>query len=65
MPRDCYEELLTPINEEENQEVDTKSIEYDGKNVEAIVALLDFMERRLDKAGDTAQEKVKIIRILF
>ena len=49
MPRDSYEELLTPLNEGAVGGVENKDVEYDGKNMEAVVALLDFLSRRLDK----------------
>ena len=56
MPRESYEELLTPLNEggEGGMEGDVegglenKDIEFDGKNLEAVVTLLDFLEKRLD-----------------
>ena len=49
MPRDCYEELLTPLNEGDVGGMENKDLEYDGKNMEAIVALVDFLDKRLDK----------------
>lgn len=49
MPGDSYEELLTPMNEGAVGGLDNKDVEYDGKNMEAIVVLLDFLDRRLDK----------------
>ena len=48
MPRESYEELLTPLNEGVVGGVDNKDIEFDGKNLEAVVTLLDFLEKRLD-----------------
>ena len=51
MPRDSYEELLTPLNEGAVGGLDNKDVEYDGKNMEAVVALLEFLERRLDKVS--------------
>lgn len=52
MPRDCYEELLTPLNEGAVGGMENKDVEYDGKNMEAILALLDFLYKRLDKVRD-------------
>jgi hypothetical protein len=48
MPRDCYEELLTPLTEGAVSAMDNKEVEYDGKNMEAIVVLLEFLNSRLD-----------------
>ena len=48
MPRESYEELLTPLNEGVVGGMDNKDIEFDGKNLEAVVTLLDFLEKRLD-----------------
>ena len=56
MPRESYEELLTPLNEGGEGGVEggveggleNKDIEFDGKNQEAVVTLLDFLEKRLD-----------------
>lgn len=48
MSSDSYEELLTPLAES-NACVDNKDVEYDGQNMEAVVALLHFLDRRLDK----------------
>ena len=50
VPLDCYEELLTPLNEDdEDIGLENKEAEYDGKNMEAILVLLQFLNRRLDK----------------
>ena len=48
MPADSYEELLTPMIEDAagGEKAD---IDYDGKNMEAIQALLEFLKKRLDK----------------
>lgn len=49
MPRESYEELLTPLTESPGgAEAESKDIEYDGKNMEAVLVLLDFLHRRLD-----------------
>lgn len=50
VPSDCYEELLTPLNEDDDDiGLENKEAEYDGKNMEAILVLLEFLNRRLDK----------------
>ncbi len=61
MPADSYEELLTPLNEDEEGNLlgledrdgnivgNKKQTEYDDKNVQAIVSLLEFLDKRLDK----------------
>ena len=48
MPRESYDELLTPMSEMSVAGADNKDIEYDGKNMEAIVVILDFLKRRLE-----------------
>lgn len=48
MPRESYEELLTPVNEDTTGTVEQKDIEYDGKSMEAVVKLLEFLENRLE-----------------
>ena len=48
MPSVSYEELLTPIAEELGT-IENKDMEYDGKNMEAIAVLLEFLNHRLDK----------------
>ncbi|WAR14013.1 RIC8A-like protein [Mya arenaria] len=49
MPRDCYEELLAPMSEGEMGGFENKEVEYDGKNMEAIVILLNFLHDRMDR----------------
>ena len=51
MPPDSYEELLTPLNEDQDGNIisNRKQTEYDDKNVQAIVSLLEFLDKRLDK----------------
>ena len=51
MPADSYEELLTPLNEDHDGNIinNRKQTEYDDKNVQAIVSLLEFLDKRLDK----------------
>ena len=48
IPPDFYEELLTPLNESDVCGIENKDIEFDGKNMEAIIALLDFLQSRLE-----------------
>lgn len=49
MPHDSLEELLTPLNDGSNNGPENKEIEFEGKNMEAIVILLGFLMRRLEK----------------
>lgn len=51
MPKDCYEELLIPLIEVDVGGIENKEVEFDGKNMEAIVVLLDFLYRRLDRVS--------------
>lgn len=48
MPMSSYEELLTPVLKISDSQKDN-SVEFDGTNMEAIVVLLNFLEKRLDK----------------
>ncbi|KAK3611621.1 hypothetical protein CHS0354_018317 [Potamilus streckersoni] len=56
MPKDCYEELLIPLNEGDVGSVENKDVEFDGKNMEAIVILLNFLYRRLDRPTKSLKE---------
>ena len=49
IPRDCYEELLIPLNEIDIEGVENKDVEFDGRNMEAIIVLLNFLYNRLDR----------------
>uniref|UniRef100_T1JDW5 LysM domain-containing protein n=1 Tax=Strigamia maritima TaxID=126957 RepID=T1JDW5_STRMM len=56
MPAVCYDELLTPLSDGAVGGYDNKDVEYDGQNMEAVVILLDFLDRRLDKPSGSIQE---------
>ncbi|KAK2175329.1 hypothetical protein NP493_722g02070 [Ridgeia piscesae] len=56
MPRESYEELLTPLNEGAVGGAENKDVEYDGKNMEAIVTLMDFLDKRLDVPKQSMKE---------
>lgn len=59
VPLDCYEELLTPLNEDdEDIGLENKEAEYDGKNMEAILVLLEFLNRRLDKPSKAMKDSL-------
>lgn len=51
IPRDCYEELLIPLNEMDIEGMENKEVEYDGRNMEAIILLLNFLFSRLDRVS--------------
>lgn len=51
IPRDCYEELLIPLNEIDIEGMENKEVEYDGRNMEAIILLLNFLFSRLDRVS--------------
>ena len=53
MPWVSYEELLTPVNEGAVGGKDNKDIEFDGRNMEAIVILLGFLNNRLDTVSES------------
>ena len=52
-PPRCYEELLVPIHE--IGRIDNPKYEYEDMNVEALVVLLEFLDRRLDIPNPTAR----------
>ena len=50
MPKSSYDELLTPMTENLEPEVGD-NVEYDGKNMAAIVVLLRFLDQRLNEVN--------------
>jgi hypothetical protein len=48
VPDKCYEKLMTPM--QRSQHDPAKEFEYDSKNMEALVVLLDFLDSKLDMA---------------
>ncbi|KAL8624070.1 hypothetical protein ACOMHN_019493 [Nucella lapillus] len=58
IPADFYEELLTPLNESDVCGIENKDIEFDGRNMEAIIALLDFLQLRLETPLKSVKEKL-------
>ncbi|KAJ8299039.1 hypothetical protein KUTeg_023099 [Tegillarca granosa] len=58
IPRDCYEELLIPMNEIDVVGIENKEVEYDGRNMEAILVLLDFLYSRLDRPTKSLKESL-------
>lgn len=58
MPRESYEELLAPVNEDTTGAAEQKDIEYDGKNMEAVVKLLEFLENRLEVPQQSLKESL-------
>lgn len=59
MPPTCYDELLTPLNEGDLGDLENKEIECEGQNMEAIVALMEFLEIRLDKVEEKQIRSLK------
>ncbi|XP_013406285.1 synembryn-A isoform X3 [Lingula anatina] len=62
MPRASYEELLTPINEGSSAAAsggaEDNKLEYDGNNVDAVVSLLQFLDRRLERSHKNIKESL-------
>ncbi|XP_069132114.1 synembryn-A-like [Argopecten irradians] len=58
IPRDCYEELLIPLNEIDVSGMENKDVEFDGKNMEAVIVLLDFLYNRLDVPMKSLKESL-------
>ncbi|CAG5132458.1 unnamed protein product [Candidula unifasciata] len=56
IPADFYEELLTPVVEDEKGV--EKEMEYDGKNMEAISVILDFLDHRLRTSTKNVKESL-------
>jgi hypothetical protein len=48
VPDNCYEKLMTPVQRSPHDPA--KEFEYDGKNMEALAVLLDFLDSKLDMA---------------
>ncbi|XP_005090378.1 synembryn-A [Aplysia californica] len=57
IPADFYEELLTPMVEDDKS-MDCKDVEYDGKNMEAINVILEFLDHRLDSSSKSLKESL-------
>ena len=47
IPAVFFEELLTPVALVGEENINVKQAEYDGKNMAAIVVILDFLEQKL------------------
>ncbi|CAC5386463.1 Synembryn-A,Synembryn,Synembryn-B [Mytilus coruscus] len=58
IPRDCYQELLIPLNEMDIEGMENKEVEYDGRNMEAIILLLNFLFSRLDRPYKSLKESL-------
>jgi hypothetical protein len=48
IPDICYEKLMTPVQRSPHEPA--KKFEYDGKSMEALVMLLDFLDSKLGMA---------------
>jgi hypothetical protein len=55
MPTTCYEELLSPVVPEDEND------EHDGKNIDAINNILSFLDNRITKI----EVLNKILKFLF
>lgn len=64
LPRESYEELVTPLNEgsldspTDPNDVGQQQVEYDGNNMAAVVVLIDFLNKRLDVPKASLKEGV-------
>jgi hypothetical protein len=47
IPPKCYEKLMPPV--QRNQQEPAKEFEYEGRNMEAVAKLLDFLDRTLSR----------------
>ncbi|XP_059150674.1 synembryn-A-like [Physella acuta] len=57
IPADFYEELLTPMVDDDKG-MDNKDTEYDGKNMEAIHVILEFLDHRLRSTTKNVKESL-------
>jgi len=46
VPHNCFEKLMPPI--QRNPQDPAEESEYDGRNMEAVAKLLDFLDSKLD-----------------
>ncbi|RUS69867.1 hypothetical protein EGW08_022373, partial [Elysia chlorotica] len=58
IPADFYEELLAPMVEEDERAGDRQEIEFDGKNMEAIWVILQFLDHRLGMTNKNMKENL-------
>ncbi|CAF0924885.1 unnamed protein product [Didymodactylos carnosus] len=61
MPKTCFEELLTPVNDDESEDSD---YEYEGKNMEAINIILQFLDYRIIKQEEMKASKDALLPVL-
>ncbi|CAF1311459.1 unnamed protein product, partial [Didymodactylos carnosus] len=61
MPKTCFEELLTPVNNDENEDSD---YEYEGKNMEAINIVLQFLDYRITKYEESNGTQDALLPVL-
>jgi len=54
IPSELYEELLTPVIGDDRG--DDKEMEYEGKNMEAIAVILDFLDRKMEGSKQSVKE---------
>ena len=46
IPHNCFETLMPPV--QRNPQDPAKEFEYDGRNMEAVAKLLDFLDYKLN-----------------
>ncbi|ESO01502.1 hypothetical protein HELRODRAFT_174453 [Helobdella robusta] len=64
VPSDSYEELLTPAEIKVTHLLTCEDSEYEGKNMDAIIVLLEFLKIQLDKASPSGASNELLCPIL-
>ncbi|XP_069680311.1 synembryn-A [Periplaneta americana] len=59
IPSNCYEELMTPVQRSPHDP--PKEFEYDGRNMEAVAVLLDFLNYKLNLAEQKKRSQHELL----
>jgi hypothetical protein len=61
VPDNCYEKLMTPVHISSHD--CGKEFEYDGRNMEALAVLLDFLDYKLNLAEQVSNVFSRIVNL--
>lgn len=59
IPSNCYEELMTPIQRSTRDP--EKDVEYDGRNMEAVAVLIEFLHMKLNLAEQNTRLQHELV----
>ncbi|XP_067000319.2 synembryn-A [Anabrus simplex] len=59
IPSNCYEELMTPVQKDAREL--PKGLEMEGRSMEAIAVLLQFLEQRLDNMSQGVRSQSEVL----